>query len=247
MRREILYSRSNCAKECVCRAAVHGGIRNIPSALCDEIRFYGGFAAKKDGCYEEVFLWCSAVRTKDDAATGGLKERNTAVCLKKGADGGKKAVRGKREGGKADVQADTPRISAFFWCAFIALSPVAGLAYLIVRAMYEKKQQPAEYGPCASSAAGRGAVFRYGIGIGRNVFVGCDNLENEACSAAALAGGRVLQRHFVILRKPLEPFLFSQVYFLAVFCRWAAVAGINGRRLYFIPFSRRFFSVLYLR
>ena len=68
---------------------------------------------------------------KDAAATGGLKERNTAVLSEKGADGGEK-------GEKRDVQADTPRISAFFWCAFIALFPVAGLAYLIVRAIYEK-------------------------------------------------------------------------------------------------------------
>lgn len=74
-------------------------------------------------------------RQKDDAATGGLKERNTAVLSEKGADGGKKPYRAKENG---DVQADAPRISAFFWCAFIALFPVAGLAYLIVRAMYEK-------------------------------------------------------------------------------------------------------------
>ena len=75
---------------------------------------------------------------KDDAATGGLKERNTAVLSEKGADGGKKPYGAKEKGEKRDVQADTPRISAFFWCAFIALFPVAGLAYLIVRAMYEK-------------------------------------------------------------------------------------------------------------
>ena len=72
---------------------------------------------------------------KDAAATGGLKERNTAVLSEKGADGGKKPYRAKENG---DVQAETPRISAFFWCAFIALFPVAGLAYLIVRAIYEK-------------------------------------------------------------------------------------------------------------
>lgn len=75
---------------------------------------------------------------KDAAATGGLKERNTAVLSEKGADGGKKPYGAKEKGEKRDVQADTPRISAFFWCAFIALFPVAGLAYLIVRAIYEK-------------------------------------------------------------------------------------------------------------
>lgn len=74
-------------------------------------------------------------RQKDTAATGsGFKERN-AVALTEGAEGGKKPYRAKEKG---DVQADAPRISAFFWCAFIALFPVAGLAYLIVRAMYEK-------------------------------------------------------------------------------------------------------------
>lgn len=73
-------------------------------------------------------------RQEEAAATGGLKERN-AVALAEGAEGGKKPYRAKENG---DVQAETPRISAFFWCAFIALFPVAGLAYLIVRAMYEK-------------------------------------------------------------------------------------------------------------
>ena len=53
---------------------------------------------------------------KDAAATGGLKERNTAVLSEKGADGGKKPYRAKENGEKRDVQADTPRISAFFWC-----------------------------------------------------------------------------------------------------------------------------------
>lgn len=74
-------------------------------------------------------------RQKDTAATGsGFKEMNTEAPAD-GPEGGKKPYRAKENG---DVQADTPRISAFFWCAFIALFPVAGLAYLIVRAMYEK-------------------------------------------------------------------------------------------------------------
>lgn len=73
-------------------------------------------------------------RQKDATATGGLKERNTAAPAD-GPEGGKKPYRAKENG---DVQAETPRISAFFWCAFIALFPVAGLAYLIVRAIYEK-------------------------------------------------------------------------------------------------------------
>lgn len=73
-------------------------------------------------------------RQEEAAATGGLKERN-AVAPADGPEGGKKPYRAKENG---DVQAETPRISAFFWCAFIALFPVAGLAYLIVRAMYEK-------------------------------------------------------------------------------------------------------------
>ena len=76
-------------------------------------------------------------RQEEAAATGGLKERN-AVALAEGAEGGKKPYGVKEKGEKRDVQAETPRISAFFWCAFIALFPVAGLAYLIVRAMYEK-------------------------------------------------------------------------------------------------------------
>lgn len=74
-------------------------------------------------------------RQKDTAATGsGFKEMNTEAPAD-GPEGGKKPYRAKENG---DVQAETPRISAFFWCAFIALFPVAGLAYLIVRAMYEK-------------------------------------------------------------------------------------------------------------
>lgn len=74
-------------------------------------------------------------RQKEAAATGsGFKEMNTEAPAD-GPEGGKKPYRAKENG---DVQAETPRISAFFWCAFIALFPVAGLAYLIVRAMYEK-------------------------------------------------------------------------------------------------------------
>ena len=58
---------------------------------------------------------------------------------------------------------------------------------------------------------------------------------------------RVLQRAFCDFAEALEPFLFSQVYFWLFSVGWLPLSALTGRRLYFIPFSRRSFSVLYLR
>ena len=56
-----------------------------------------------------------------------------------------------------------------------------------------------------------------------------------------------MQRAFCDFSEALEPFLFSQVYFWLFSVGGLPLPALTGRRLYFIPFSRRFFSVLYLR
>ena len=56
-----------------------------------------------------------------------------------------------------------------------------------------------------------------------------------------------MQRAFCDFAEALEPFLFSQVYFWLFSVGWLPLSALTGRRLYFIPFSRRSFSVLYLR
>lgn len=56
-----------------------------------------------------------------------------------------------------------------------------------------------------------------------------------------------MQRAFCDFAEALEPFLFSQVYFWLFSVGGLPLSALTGRRLYFIPFSRRYFSVLYLR
>lgn len=55
-----------------------------------------------------------------------------------------------------------------------------------------------------------------------------------------------MQRVFCDFTEALEPFLFSRVYFFPFSGGVLPLPESTGRRLYFIPFSRRFFSVLYL-
>lgn len=56
-----------------------------------------------------------------------------------------------------------------------------------------------------------------------------------------LRARRVLQRVFCDFTEALAPFLFSRVYFFPFSGGVLPLPELAGRRLYFIPFSRRFF------